>query len=95
MSITFPTTDLKVPSGITALPSGMKRPGFGTLYGFDAQQGGGGGGVAFSIQAFDTEAAFIAQTDAPNYTIVHAKDTDKLYVWDDVRWHVFNVDNTV
>lgn len=47
MSITFPTTDLKVPSGITALPSGMKRPAFGTLYGFDAQQGGGGE-VAFS-----------------------------------------------
>jgi len=45
MSITFPTTDLKVPSGITALPSEMKRPGFGTLYGFDAQ---GGGGAAFS-----------------------------------------------
>jgi len=45
MSITFPTTDLKVPSGITALPSKMKRPAFGTLYGFDAQQGGG---VAFS-----------------------------------------------
>lgn len=40
MSITFPTTDLKVPSGITALPSGMKRPAFGTLYGFDAQGGG-------------------------------------------------------
>ena len=46
MSITFPTTDLKVPSGITALPSEMKRPGFGTLYGFDAQ--GGGGGVPYS-----------------------------------------------
>ena len=42
MSITFPTTNLKVPSGITALPSGAKRPAFGTLYGFDAQQGGGG-----------------------------------------------------
>ena len=44
MSITFPTTALKVPSGITALPSGMKRPAFGTLYGYDAQGGGGGGG---------------------------------------------------
>lgn len=36
MSITFPTTDQKVPSGITALPSEFKRPAFGTLYGFDA-----------------------------------------------------------
>jgi hypothetical protein len=41
MSITFPTTNVKVPSGITALPSEFKRPGFGSLYGFDAQQGGG------------------------------------------------------
>ena len=45
MSITFPTTNLKVPSGITALPSEFKRPAFGTLYGFDAQ---GGGGAAFA-----------------------------------------------
>lgn len=37
MSLTFPTTSLKKPSGITALPNQMKRPGFGTLYGFDAQ----------------------------------------------------------
>jgi hypothetical protein len=42
MSITFPTTNLKVPNGFTALPSGLKRPAFGTLYGFDAPQGGGG-----------------------------------------------------
>jgi len=48
-----------------------------------------------TIQVFDTEAEFIDQTDAPNYTIVHAKDTDKLYVRDGVRWHVFNVDSTV
>ena len=43
MAITFPTGSLKIPSGITALPSGTKRPAFGTLYGYDAQQGGGGG----------------------------------------------------
>ncbi|MBU25042.1 MAG: hypothetical protein CMD99_03320 [Gammaproteobacteria bacterium] len=34
MSITF-TSSLLKPSGITASPSGLKRPGFGTLYGFD------------------------------------------------------------
>ena len=44
MALTFPTTDLKKPSGLTAIPSGFKRPGFGTLYGFDAQ----GGAPAFS-----------------------------------------------
>lgn len=36
MSLTFPTTTLKKPSGLTAIPSGFKRPSFGTLYGFDA-----------------------------------------------------------
>ena len=48
-----------------------------------------------TIQVFDNESEFLDQTDAPDYTIVHAKDTDKLYVWDGVRWQVFNVDSTV
>lgn len=47
MSIGFPSATSK-PSGLTALPSGTKRPAFGTLYGFDASGGGGGGGAAFS-----------------------------------------------
>jgi len=48
-----------------------------------------------TIQVFDTEAEFIDQTDAPDYTIVHAKDTDKLYVWQDPRWFLYNNDSTV
>ena len=43
-----------------------------------------------TIQVFDTEAEFIDQTDAPQYTIVHAKDTDKLYVWDGYAWVFYN-----
>lgn len=43
-----------------------------------------------TIQLFDTEAEFITQTNAPNYTIVHAKDTDKLYVWQGSKWISFN-----
>ena len=43
-----------------------------------------------TIQVFDTEAEFITQTDAPQYTIVHAKDTDKLYVWDGGSWVLYN-----
>jgi hypothetical protein len=43
-----------------------------------------------TIQVFDTEAEFIDQTNAPDYTIVHAKDTDKLYVWDGTSWVLFN-----
>jgi len=47
MSLTFPTTTQKKPSGLTALPNQMKRPAFGTLHGFDAQ-GGASGGDSFS-----------------------------------------------
>lgn len=61
MSITFPTTDLKVPSGITAMPSEMKRPGFGTLYGFDAQ--GGGGAAAWTN-------TYSAKMDATNEHLI-------------------------
>jgi hypothetical protein len=45
-----------------------------------------------TIQVFDTEAEFIDSTDAPDYTIVHAKDTDKLYVWDGSGWYFYNND---
>jgi hypothetical protein len=38
MSLKFPTTGLKKPSGLSSvLPNKFKRPAFGTLYGFDAQ----------------------------------------------------------
>jgi len=47
-----------------------------------------------TIQVFDTEAEFIDQTDAPDYTIVHAKDTDKLYVWDGSNWYLYKNDST-
>jgi len=43
-----------------------------------------------TIQVFDTESEFIDQTDAPDYTIVHAKDTDKLYVWNSNEWVLYN-----
>ena len=43
-----------------------------------------------TIQVFDNESEFRNQTDAPNYTIVHAKDTDKLYVWDGSAWVFYN-----
>jgi len=43
-----------------------------------------------TIQVFDNESEFIDQTDAPDYTIVHAKDTDKLYVWNGSAWVIFN-----
>ena len=45
-----------------------------------------------TIQVFDNESEFIDQTNAPDYTIVHAKDTDKLYVWDNPNWVFYNND---
>ena len=42
-----------------------------------------------TIQVFNTEADFISNTDAPNYTIIHAKDTNSLYVWVGSFWRVF------
>jgi hypothetical protein len=45
-----------------------------------------------TIEVFDNEADFISSTDAPDYTIVHAKDTDNLYVWDGSNWYIYNND---
>ena len=84
MSITFPTTNLKVPSGITALPSGVKRPGFGTLYGFDAQ--GGGGAVVFSVEIQDTEANILARSSDDAGTIAYGTDTENYYIFDGSLW---------
>jgi hypothetical protein len=42
------------------------------------------------IEVYDTEAEVLALTSEPNYTIVHAKDTDKLYVWDGSSWVFYN-----
>ena len=42
-----------------------------------------------TIQVFDNESDFINDTGADDYTIVHAKDTDKLYVWDGSNWNIY------
>ena len=68
MSITFPTTALKVPNGITALPSEFKRPAFGTLYGFDAQQGGGASFIIYEINNSGT--TFVLRSNGTvDYTV--------------------------
>lgn len=43
-----------------------------------------------TIQVFDNESDFITATYAPQYTIVTAKDTDKLYVWDGSGWRLYD-----
>ena len=51
----------------------------------------GTGALAFpNISVFDTEAEILALTNVTDYTIVHAKDTDKLYVWNGSSWVIFN-----
>ena len=53
-------------------------------------------GIEFPvIEVYDTEAEVLALTSEPDYTIVHAKDTDKLYVWDGSNWYKYNNDSTV
>ena len=49
------------------------------------------GAVSFpTIIVFDNESEFINSTDYPDYTIVHAKYTDNLYVWDSNKWILYN-----
>ena len=48
-----------------------------------------------TIQVFDNESEFITETGADDYTIVHAKDTDKLYVWNGSIWIGYDNDSTV
>ena len=58
-----------------------------------AQPAGGvfDGSLIFPIiQVFDTQAEFIDEIDAPDYTLVNAKDTDKLYLWEGNNWREHN-----
>ena len=48
-----------------------------------------------TIEVFDNESDFINDTGADDYTIVHAKDTDRLYVWDGNIWIGYDNDSTV
>ena len=47
-----------------------------------------------TIQVFDNQSDFIDTTYAPDYTIVHAKDTEDLYVWDGSNWYIYINDYT-
>ena len=48
-------------------------------------------GLSFpTIAVFDNESEFITDASYPDYTIVHAKDTDNLYVWTGSAWVIFN-----
>ena len=48
-----------------------------------------------TIEVFNNESDFITDTGADDYTIVHAEDTDKLYVWNGNIWLGYDKDSTV
>ena len=78
MSLTFPTTTQKKPSGLTALPNQMKRPAFGTLHGFDAQGGASSG--PFNVETIDTTSNLAARTGDAEGFLAFDKTTGQLYV---------------
>ena len=47
-------------------------------------------GDSLTIDVYNTESQVLALTSVTNYTIVHAKDTDKLYVRDGSDWVFFD-----
>ena len=49
----------------------------------------------FVIDVYETEAEVFALTSEPDYTIAHAKNTDRLYVWESPRWYLYDNDLTV
>jgi len=56
----------------------------------------GTGAISFpTIIVYNNESDFISSTDYPDYTIIHVKDNDKLYVWDGGSWYKYNNDSTV
>ena len=51
-----------------------------------------GPGDSLTIDVYDNESQVFALTSVTDYTIVHAKNTDKLYVWDGSNWYIYNND---
>ena len=96
MSIGFPSAT-SAPSGITALPSGAKRPAFGTLYGFDTS-GSGDGASGFNIATRDTESNITATTPSNpsgQVTMAYGTDTNNLYIYDGSVWITYDNNFTV
>jgi hypothetical protein len=92
MSLKF--VEVEKPAGITAFPTGLKRPAFGALYGFDAEDDGDGVvPTAYNITTRETEATISASSPtnpSGKVTIAYGTDTEDLYVWDGSSWYVYN-----
>lgn len=93
-TITFDLTNPAFPnsgvSSVTLASSGFNSSAVSGTF-FNVTESVFNGSLTFpTIQVFDTESEFITQSNAAQYTIVHAKDTDKLYVWKGYTWVVYN-----
>lgn len=81
MSLSFPTTSLKKPSGLKAT-SGIKRPAFGALYGFDSSGDDAGGGTPFENQYsvdFDGANDYIDCGGASDFSFNNGSGTDSAF----------------
>jgi hypothetical protein len=67
----------------------VKRPAFGTLYGYDAQQGGGGSS-GFNIDVRQLAAGILVRTGDAKGVIAFGTDTKDLYVFDGTTWQIYN-----
>ena len=93
-TITFNLTNPVFPnsgvSSVTLVSSGFNTSAVSGTF-FNTTEGIFDTSLAFpTVDVFDNESDFIDVTYATDYTIVHAKDTDKLYVWDDNAWVLYN-----
>ena len=93
-TITFDLTNPAFPnsgvSSVTLASSGFNTSAVSGTF-FNVIESIFDGTLTFpTIDVFDNETDFITATYASQHTIVHAKDTDKLYVWDGSNWVVYN-----
>lgn len=95
-TITFDITNPAFPnsgvSSVTLASSAFNTSAISGTF-FNVSESIFDGSLTFpTIDVFNNETDFITATYAPDYTIVHAKDTDSLYVWDGSTWWIY--DNT-
>ena len=106
-NVTTRDTEANILASTPTNPSGEVNIAFGTdTYDFYIYSGGAwyiynndtnfNDSLVFpTIEVFDNESDFISDTGADDYTIVHAKDTDRLYVWEGSAWYLYNNNSTV
>jgi hypothetical protein len=98
-TITFDLTNPAFPnsgvSSVTLASSGFNTSAVSGTF-FNVTEGIFDSSLTFpTIDVFDNESDFITTTYAPNYTIVHAKDTQNLYVYKGLAWYIYKNDDII